>query len=92
MDIDSGDTVVTILAAVRTQLSWAHYRELIVIEDSKEREFYENKIIISSWSFRDLSRQIKARLYKNTPQKDIQAVFQNKLPSEAKIKKAIRDL
>jgi hypothetical protein len=70
-----------IVSTLRTQLSWAHYRELIVIEDSKEREFYENKIIINSWSVRDLSRQIKAKLYENTPKKDIQAVFQTKLPA-----------
>ena len=76
MDIDSGDTVVKIVHAVRTQLSWAHYRELIVIEDSKEREFYENKTIINSWSSRELQKHIKVKLYGNTPKKEIQAVFQ----------------
>ncbi len=70
-----------IVSTLRTQLSWAHYRELIAVEDSKERKFYENKIIINSWSVRDLSRQIKVKLYKNTPKKDIQAVFQTKLPA-----------
>jgi predicted nuclease of restriction endonuclease-like (RecB) superfamily len=70
-----------IVSTLRTQLSWAHYRELIVREDSQEREFYENKIIINSWSVRNLSQQIKAKLYEKTPKKDIQAVFQTKLPA-----------
>ena len=65
-----------IVSALRTQLSWAHYRELIVIVDSKEREFYENKTIINSWSSRELQKHIKAKLYGNTPKKEIQAVFQ----------------
>ena len=69
------------MSALRTQLSWAHYRELIVIEDSKEREFYENKIIINSWSSRELQKHIKAKLYGNTPKKEIQAVFQTQLPA-----------
>jgi len=70
-----------IVSALRTQLSWAHYRELIVIEDSKEREFYENKTIINSWSSRELQKHIKAKLYGNTPKKEIQAVFQTQLPA-----------
>ena len=70
-----------IVSALRTQLSWAHYRELIVLEDSKEREFYENKTIINSWSSRELQKHIKAKLYGNTPKKEIQAVFQTQLPA-----------
>jgi len=36
---------------------------------------------LHSWSYRELKKQIKARLYENTPKKEIQAVFQTKLPS-----------
>ncbi len=70
-----------IVGSVSPQLSWTHYRYLIGIENEKERAFYQNKTIINSWSVRELRKQIKSRIFENTPKKDIQAVFQTRLPA-----------
>jgi predicted nuclease of restriction endonuclease-like (RecB) superfamily len=69
------------VASLMPQLSWTHFYQLVDIENDQKRSFYENQAIIHSWSVRELRRQIKAQLYENTPQKDIQAVFQTKLPT-----------
>ena len=73
--------VYPIVRALHGQLSWYHYLYLIPIEDEREREFYQNQSVLHSWSYRELKKQIKARLYENTPKKEIQAVFQTKLPA-----------
>jgi predicted nuclease of restriction endonuclease-like (RecB) superfamily len=70
-----------IVGSVSPQLSWTHYRYLIEIEKEKERTFYQNQAILHSWSVRELRRRVKAKLFENTPKKDIQAVFQTKLPA-----------
>lgn len=51
-----------ILNAVRSELSWTHYRTLIRIEDPKAREWYIEEAITQNWSSRALDRQIN-RLY-----------------------------
>jgi predicted nuclease of restriction endonuclease-like (RecB) superfamily len=61
-------------------LSWTHYRYLIEIDNEKERALYQHKTIIHSWSVRELQKSIKDKLYENTSPKDIQSIFQNKLP------------
>ncbi|MCW3807914.1 PDDEXK nuclease domain-containing protein [Plebeiibacterium marinum] len=45
------------------QLSWSHICELITIEDKNKRSFYEKESLNSSWSFRELKRQIDSSLY-----------------------------
>ena len=44
--------------AVRSELSWTHYRLLLKLEDEKARAFYINEAIECSWSTRTLNRQI----------------------------------
>ncbi len=44
-------------------LSWTHICELLIIEDKNKRSFYEKEIINSSWSVRELKRQINSSLY-----------------------------
>lgn len=44
-------------------LSWSHYVELLKIEDSLERSFYEKQALSENWSIRELIRQKKASLY-----------------------------
>jgi predicted nuclease of restriction endonuclease-like (RecB) superfamily len=73
--------VTTIVRSLTRQLSWTHYYYLIDINENEKRTFYENKVIINSWSVRELRRQIRNRLYENTPKKEIQAVFHTKLPA-----------
>jgi predicted nuclease of restriction endonuclease-like (RecB) superfamily len=73
--------VYEIVGSVSPQLSWTHYRYLIEIENENERAFYQHNTILHSWSVRKLQKQIKNKLFENTPQKDIQAVFQTQLPA-----------
>ena len=44
-------------------LSFSHIREIMVLEDSFERFFYETECIKCNWSVRELRRQIKTNLY-----------------------------
>lgn len=45
------------------KLSWSHYCILLSIEDDAKKKFYENETIKSSYSFRELKRQISSALY-----------------------------
>ena len=42
--------------ALRTELSWTHYRRLLRIEDSDARMWYMNECADSRWSTRQLER------------------------------------
>ncbi len=44
-------------------LSWTHYRLLVRINNPQARAFYEIEAIASSWSARELERQISSLLY-----------------------------
>jgi predicted nuclease of restriction endonuclease-like (RecB) superfamily len=44
-------------------LSWSHICELLIIEDKNKRSFYEKESVNSSWSIRELKRQIDTSLY-----------------------------
>ena len=44
-------------------LSWSHYRLLLKIEDASRREFYGRECVESSWSVRQLERQINSFYY-----------------------------
>ncbi len=50
-------------STVSTELSWAHYQELIRIDRKEERNFYENESKKSNWGCRELRRQINTKLY-----------------------------
>lgn len=45
------------------QLSWSHICELLIIENTKKREFYQTEITNSKWSIRELKRQVDSSLY-----------------------------
>jgi predicted nuclease of restriction endonuclease-like (RecB) superfamily len=49
--------------AVRTELSWTHYRTLIRIESQKARDWYATECIANNWSARALERQISSLYY-----------------------------
>jgi predicted nuclease of restriction endonuclease-like (RecB) superfamily len=51
-----------ILHALRTELSWTHYRALLRVESPAAREWYIKESIEQNWSARALDRQI-SRLY-----------------------------
>jgi predicted nuclease of restriction endonuclease-like (RecB) superfamily len=48
------------------RISWAHFLELIRLDDPWKRAFYENEIIKGHWSQRQLQRQIESLLYERT--------------------------
>ena len=49
--------------ALRSELSWTHYRLLMRVENEKAREFYLNEAVKSQWSTRQLERQINSFFY-----------------------------
>ncbi|MFT7006417.1 MAG: putative nuclease of restriction endonuclease-like (RecB) superfamily [Colwellia sp.] len=49
--------------ALRTELSWTHYRTLIRIENEQARQWYLNESIEQAWSARALERQIGVLYY-----------------------------
>ncbi len=48
---------------VSAELGWSHYVELLGIEGSLERSFYEKQCITEKWSVRELSRQMGSALF-----------------------------
>lgn len=57
-----------VTAAVETlsrafPLSWSHYVRLLTLDDSHKRDFYEEEARRTTWSVRQLDRQINSMLY-----------------------------
>jgi predicted nuclease of restriction endonuclease-like (RecB) superfamily len=55
--------IFPILNAVRSELSWTHYRLLLKVKTDEARSFYEVESVNSRWSSRELERQIDSMLY-----------------------------
>jgi len=55
-----------IVNALRTQLSWTHFRELLVFDDPLKRQFYADLCRVERWSTRTLQSQIKRLVYERT--------------------------
>ena len=49
--------------ALRSELSWTHYRLLLRVEKPESRAFYEAEAVNSRWSTRELERQINSLLF-----------------------------
>lgn len=49
--------------ALRSELSWTHYRMLMRVESENARQFYLEECIKSNWSTRQLERQINSFFY-----------------------------
>ncbi len=49
--------------ALRSHLSWTHYRSLMRVENEKARNFYLEETVKSNWSTRQLDRQINSFFY-----------------------------
>ena len=49
--------------ALRTNLSWTHYRLLLKVNDENARNFYINETISGNWSTRQLEREINTFSY-----------------------------
>ncbi|MDR2847480.1 MAG: PDDEXK nuclease domain-containing protein [Bacteroidales bacterium] len=55
-----------IFATVSRTLSWSHFIELISIEDSTKRLFYQQMCIAENWSIRTLRQKEEAMLFERT--------------------------
>ncbi|MCR5205757.1 MAG: PDDEXK nuclease domain-containing protein [Lachnospiraceae bacterium] len=49
--------------AVRSELSWTHYRSLMRVDDEVARQFYLEEAVKCGWSSRQLDRQINSFYY-----------------------------
>jgi hypothetical protein len=49
--------------ALRSQLSWTHYRLIIRIENQEKREFYMAEATKNNWTSRQLERQINSQFF-----------------------------
>jgi predicted nuclease of restriction endonuclease-like (RecB) superfamily len=49
--------------ALRAELSWTHYRQLLKIEEPQKRSFYEIECATGNWSTRELERQMNSMLF-----------------------------
>ena len=49
--------------ALRSELSWTHYRLLMRVENERARQFYLEEAVKSQWSTRQLERQINSFFY-----------------------------
>lgn len=64
--------------ALRSELSWTHYRLLMRVENSNAREFYMQEAIKSQWSTRQLERQINSFFMKGCYPVKIKNRYQRK--------------
>jgi predicted nuclease of restriction endonuclease-like (RecB) superfamily len=55
--------IFPIVATLRRQLSWYHYKILISINDETRRTFYLESAVKENWSSRQLERQVATLFY-----------------------------
>jgi predicted nuclease of restriction endonuclease-like (RecB) superfamily len=55
-----------ILNALRSELSWTHYRLLLKVENDAARAFYETEAAAAHWGTRELERQINSFFFERT--------------------------
>ncbi|KTD12287.1 PDDEXK nuclease domain-containing protein [Legionella hackeliae] len=55
-----------IVAALRRQLSWTHFKSLIPLKDPLKRDFYAEMCRIEHWTTRTLDKQIQSMLFERT--------------------------
>jgi predicted nuclease of restriction endonuclease-like (RecB) superfamily len=81
--------IFPIVNALRSQLSWTHYRTLIRIDNQDKREFYIAEADKNNWTARQLERQVNSQLFERLLlSNDVHSVLaiarEEKLPVEAK--------
>jgi len=55
-----------IVYALSRQLGWTHFRSIIYLDDSLQREFYAEMCRIENWSTRTLQKKIAGMLFERT--------------------------
>lgn len=76
-------------SALRTQLSWTHYKLLLSVENQNKREFYIAEASKNNWTARQMERQINSQLFErlllsNDVQSVLEVAREEKLPTDAK--------
>ena len=80
--------------ALRSELSWTHYRSLMRVEDKEARDFYLEEAAKCGWSSRQLDRQINSFYYQRIlASKDKKSVSEeiNELEPKPEYEKIIKD-
>lgn len=80
--------------ALRSELSWTHYRSLMRVEDEDARNFYLEETVKCGWSSRQLDRQINSFYYQRIlASKDKESVSEeiNSLEPKPEYEKIIKD-
>jgi len=57
---------VEIVSALRRQLAWTHFKQIIYIDDPLKREFYAEMCRADGWSTRTLAQKINSMLFERT--------------------------
>ncbi len=80
--------------ALRSELSWTHYRSLMRVNDEAARKFYLEETVKSGWSSRQLDRQINSFYYQRilaSKDKDSVATEIDTLEPRPEYEKIIKD-
>jgi predicted nuclease of restriction endonuclease-like (RecB) superfamily len=56
----------SIVSALRRQLAWTHFKQIIYIDDPLKRDFYAEMCRVEHWSTRTLQQKISGMLYERT--------------------------
>ena len=65
--------------ALRSELTWTHYRLLMRVENENARAFYEDECVKSNWSTRQLERQINSFFYERILSSKDKEVVKNEI-------------
>lgn len=71
--------------ALRTELSWTHYRLISRIDSQEKRSFYLNESAENNWNSRTLQRQINSLAFERI------LIHKNEIPSIPTIQNLIKD-
>lgn len=55
-----------IVSALRTQLGWTHFRQIIAMDDPLKRDFYAEMCRMERWSTRTLAKKIGSMFFERT--------------------------
>ena len=55
-----------IVSALRAQLGWTHFRQIIALDDPLKRDFYAEMCRLERWSTRTLQKKIQSMLFERT--------------------------
>lgn len=78
--------------ALRSELTWTHYRLLMRVEDKNARQFYLLEAISNKWDTRTLDRQISSLLFERAAlSRDKKAVVESVKGTIAKPEEQIKD-